>query len=91
MKKPSVMYGKEGCRQNYKECHPCLKTCNIVEKICYCADPGCNSNFRDWGSDWETEPLSDPFIGANCSYFNEIVLKQASKSSSSKRIIHDDF
>ena len=90
IKKPSVMYGKEGCRKNYKECHPCLKTCSVVEKLCYCKEPGCNSDVRQWGQNWQTEPLSDPFIGADCSLFDRIISEHASKSYSSKRI-HDDF
>ena len=90
MKKPSVMHGKEGCRKNYTECHPCLKACSIVEKLCYCLDPGCNSDSRDWGPDWQSEPLSDPFQGANCSDFNQLLIEHTSKSSTPKRI-HDDF
>ena len=90
MKKPSVVYGKEGCRKNYVECHPCLKTCSTVEKLCYCKDPACNSGTKAWGSEWETSPLSDPFIGVNCSDFETLLKEQTYRQSRLKRI-HEDF
>ena len=90
LKKPSVVYGKEGCRKNYRECHPCLKTCSTVEKLCYCKDPACNSGTKDWGSEWETEPLSDPFIGVDCSEFERLLTAHGGRELLPSRI-HEDF
>ena len=83
------MYGREGCRRNYRECHPCLRTCGTVEKLCYCKDPGCNSDDRDWGHYWETDPLSDPFVGVNCTELDRHLQYTTEEVSPGRR--HDDF